>query len=450
MSSKRILTKRIQTADEKRHWIASTSLLAVIGCMCIMLSVTVFGKSLGVATSGQIQSTYVNWVVPVDENSMVNLDQRFANTFNSLFYIDKGKLSSKDIKSGKINWQSGKELRSAIFYTAGFLISGSQSNIFAFSPKNGKIIWQMKSKGSIKFFKSIDDNLIAFHTNSKFGISNHDIKTGKLLWNSSGYDYNLELTFFKQINNLLLIYGRLDGHILGEYSYCIDISTGKSLWKRVGKPVYTEKNIIITAENSQARWITGNLSLILHTLDYQNGLEIGKKILITVEVNDPPAIPSNSVDRLSQFNIWSDSEKLWIYASSGYVSVLENRDLDNVQLIKSKQEAVGSNEWIRAKNDKYSLAVKTLSGEVYGSDLTKPLFSAFKTENRIVNMIISGNRAFVFYTDGLVQYFDLSSNIFTGTSSIINNYWGFVNKMLKLTENTYIVFSSRKVGIFKI
>lgn len=260
-----------------------------------------------------------------------------------------GKSYALDINSGKLLWQQDNiyPYNSQIkIYQNKFFIIDYENTLRAYSIKNGKEIWKLRTESSLirsqKKLSMVINNENIYFNNSLGDISAADIKTGELIWqrptlgiSSSDEIYNLENS--ELVSDGKNIYFSNNKNIF----FSIDIKTGSINWQQTlsssMKPVLIENFIFTITNNGFLTLIdkdSGNIIRITNLIEKQS-----KKFLRN----------KKNIDAIRPIGFIVGQKRIYLTTNKGKLHVVDIQTGKKIQTVKIDNETI-SKPFILKKN----------------------------------------------------------------------------------------------------
>ena len=162
------------------------------------------------------------------ENELNNFIPAFSG--KKLFFVDpEGNISSLDIESGEVLWESKLESIISAGIISGFgklFLSDDQGHLICIDQKDGSILWRSFAGGEVLANAVVDAGLVIVKTASGF-LNAFDIETGSKEWSYRSVSPNLTVRGSSSpvISNDI-VYATFDNGRIGAFN----LKTGLPIW----------------------------------------------------------------------------------------------------------------------------------------------------------------------------------------------------------------------------
>ena len=211
-----------------------------------------------------------NWEIKFKgENKLNNFEPAFSGS--SLFFADqKGNVSSIDIQSGEIIWESELDSTISAGIVAGFgrlFLSDDKGNLICLDQNDGSIQWKSFAGGEVLANVGVDAGLVVVKTASGF-LNAFNIETGSEEWSYRSVAPNLTVRGSSSpVINENIVYATFDNGRIGAFN----LKTGLPIWD--GAISFTEGvselDNLIDADSSPI--LEGNR---IYTVNFQGNLSV--------------------------------------------------------------------------------------------------------------------------------------------------------------------------------
>ncbi len=388
-----------------------------------------------------------------DESSFPDTSLTTSIGENTTHFVYNGSLHAVNTLTGKTSWLKKGAFQGSIRIEGNRLFTSiAENKLLALDTKSGKILWSVNTSGRVTEITILNNVVIASHGD----ISAHDIKTGKQLWITKTTNKPIQVipdkfTPLFQSNGVIVCKAVFFGLVPSYMTIAIDASNGRIIWSSLGDPIFIESKLIYVAKVSNLPYVAGDLNFKLSKLNIIDGKKLSTDTVIVKEA-DPKLEASKlpgAQDRSSGYYFLVINKKLWVYLSGGYASTIERFSFIDLPIrSEARYEGLGRDELRLVQSGTDALVVETGSGEVFGLESAKVLFSGKYPDLKIRSVYSDNELIYFFYENNSVLVFNFKKRAKEYSIKLAGlNEFDYIKNIIEFKNITLMRFSGKLIAL---